>query len=174
MKKGMIFSVLIGFVLIGFVYFIYLGGFMKVEYSPQNYKFSAVSMNCSNAYFDDTCFDKLTLFLDENNVDSHKTLTIYDSQDGLFGKGCFDKAVVLDSVELSRLQGFGYSVLNFDKRYLVLEFPYKSRWSSLVSDYKVNRLTKEKFLEKDVLIKENLMIYDSVNSKLIYLLEVGY
>lgn len=158
----------------GFVYYAYLGGLAKIEYTPSHQTFSVLVIECNDGnYYASSCFNNLKFFLEDREVDSHKTITIYKEKDGFFDMGFFDEGVVLDYVEMSRLGEHNYEILNFDKKYLTFEFPQKNWLSFIVYDRKMKNFLREEFTEKGKEIKNFLRVYDSVNSKLIYLIEVG-
>lgn len=172
MKWTNVFYVVLFVFIAGFVYYAYLGGLMKVDYDRVTYKFTAIVNQCEGDDLTDDCFDNLKFFLDEKGVDSHKTLTYYEDKKGFFDKGLFDKGVVLDRVEMTRLGEHNYKILNYDKKYIVFEFPQKNWLSFVIYDWKVNKFLKKRYLEQGREYGHLLRIHDSVNSRLIYLIEI--
>ena len=156
-----------------FVLYFYLGGFTPLKSNYAQEDFSAILNNCN---FENSsaqvCFNELDKFLSERGVDNHKIIYVYPNQKKFKDEGDFLIGVVVDRVEIEKLQGSEFVIERFTGNYMGFNLPKKIGISINFDDWRINQLLIEKFISLDRDYGKLIRVEDTINSELNYLIEV--
>ena len=161
-------------VLVG-VYYTYLGGFMAVEFKEAPYAgFNAVVVNESGYYQSDAGLLKVKNYLDLSSVEGYRHVKFFSGRDSFYGKGKYKSGVILDRVELLRVsESENYSIVKVpEKEYLISEFPYKNKMSTLVASYRINSFLDEELVRLNMTLNSTTQIHETFYRKIVYLFEI--